>query len=96
MLLTKLKIKNFRSYSNQMTTEIRFSNGINTILGKNNVGKSAIFKALSFLKGDISDNQEDHFTGESSEPAYVELSVLLGKSEIRSIIESLIKPPYNK
>ena len=52
MLLTKLRVKNYRSFPAEQFTEIDLTSGINTIVGKNNVGKSGVFEALNFWKSD--------------------------------------------
>lgn len=48
MFISKLKIQNFRCFSD---VEIEFSEGLNVIIGENNCGKTTIMKALqSFFK----------------------------------------------
>ena len=47
MKLNKLKLKNFRSYSQE--TEIDISD-LNVIIGKNDVGKSSILKMICASK----------------------------------------------
>lgn len=92
MKIQSLKIRNFRSYSDNETSIIRFGKGINTIVGKNNVGKSAILKSLMFLKGELGESQENHYAGLENSTSYVELNVKLTESEIRSFISQLINP----
>ncbi|KZX17507.1 putative DNA double-strand break repair Rad50 ATPase [Methanobrevibacter cuticularis] len=46
MIFTKLKLKNFKSYSNAI---IDFETGINIIVGENGAGKSTILEAISFV-----------------------------------------------
>ncbi len=55
MFLSKLYIKNYRSISE---IEISFSKGKNIIVGKNNAGKSNIFKALNLVLGENSPTYE--------------------------------------
>lgn len=43
MILKKVKLKNFRGYSE---CEINFSDDITAIIGKNDIGKSTILEAL--------------------------------------------------
>jgi exonuclease SbcC len=45
MIINKLKLKNFKSYSN---TIVDFQKGINLIVGENGAGKSSILEAISF------------------------------------------------
>lgn len=59
MRLTKLNIKNFRSFD-PLGQSIVFTTPHNALVGKNNAGKSNIFLALSFLFG-------------SKSPAYIPL-----------------------
>ncbi|MGD9810915.1 MAG: AAA family ATPase, partial [Sphingobium sp.] len=46
MRITKLRIKGFESFSD--SDELHFGNGINLIVGQNNVGKSAILRSMLF------------------------------------------------
>ena len=46
MILTKLKLNNFRNYQN---LEINFTNGVNYILGENASGKTNLVEAIYFL-----------------------------------------------
>ncbi|MGH4121711.1 MAG: ATP-binding protein [Clostridium sp.] len=55
MRLKKLKLENFRGYTNG---EISFDNDMNVIIGRNDVGKSTIMDALEiFFNGNSSDCQ---------------------------------------
>lgn len=45
MIINKLKLNNFKSYSN---TEIEFNTGLSIIMGANGAGKSTILEAISF------------------------------------------------
>jgi len=66
-MITKLKLKNFRQHAD---TEIEFVQGVNTIVGANNSGKSTIPEAIEFAlfgsralrdnaKGFVRDGQSD-------------------------------------
>lgn len=46
MILKKLKLKNFRGYSE---IEVPFNRNFNVIIGKNDVGKSTILEALEIF-----------------------------------------------
>jgi len=46
MILKKLKLKNFRGYSN---IEVTFDENFNVIIGKNDIGKSTILEALEIF-----------------------------------------------
>ena len=46
MILTKLKLNNFRNYQN---LEINFTNGVNYILGENASGKTNLVESIYFL-----------------------------------------------
>ena len=45
MIFKRLRLKNFKSYSNEI---INFDKGITVIVGENGAGKSSIFEAISF------------------------------------------------
>lgn len=45
-MIKKIILKNFQSHAN---TELKLSNGVNVIVGKSDVGKSSIFRALYWL-----------------------------------------------
>ena len=45
MIFKRLRLKNFKSYSNEI---INFDKGITVIVGQNGAGKSSIFEAISF------------------------------------------------
>ena len=52
MFIKALKLKGFKSFADE--TEIRFSEGINCIVGPNGCGKSNIVDALKWVVGDTS------------------------------------------
>jgi len=95
LLIKELKIRNFRSYSNEETSKISFGRGINTIVGKNNVGKSTILHALNHVKGGLDVNQDDYFSGITNEQSTVELNVNLSPSEINKFLTPLISRSSN-
>ena len=45
MIFKRLRLKNFKSYANEVIT---FNKGITVIVGENGAGKSSIFEAISF------------------------------------------------
>ena len=45
MIFKRLRLKNFKSYANEV---INFDKGITVIIGQNGAGKSSIFEAISF------------------------------------------------
>ena len=45
MIFKRLRLKNFKSYANEI---INFDKGITVIVGENGAGKSSIFEAISF------------------------------------------------
>ncbi|MDA0910644.1 MAG: AAA family ATPase, partial [Proteobacteria bacterium] len=59
MHIHKVKISNFKGYSDQ---QLQFSipngrrgSGLNILVGENNTGKSTIFEAISFVRNGVSD-----------------------------------------
>jgi predicted ATP-dependent endonuclease of OLD family len=73
-------MKNFRSLGNKYLT-IQFSDGINLIVGENNVGKTSIFKALDIMlsRRGLSDN--DYFKGNKLSDLTIESEFELSKKE---------------
>ena len=66
MIFKRLRLKNFKSYSNEV---INFDKGITVIVGENGAGKSSIFEDISFALfkqhtagklGDLVRNNTDH------------------------------------
>ncbi|MEO2069409.1 MAG: chromosome segregation protein SMC [Desulfurobacteriaceae bacterium] len=91
MYIKSLKLKGFKSFADE--TEIRFSKGINCIVGPNGCGKSNIVDALKWIIGDTSikgmraDNIKDIiFKGaEGRKPSKVaEVSILLAEDDLFS------------
>ena len=89
MKLKKLAISNFRSF-NSKGAKIELGKQINTIAGKNNAGKSTIFHALRYVKGEIGDVRENHFAGAPSQASSVEILFSLDPSEIESFLEPIL------
>lgn len=79
MQITKLKLVNFRNFTNQ---EFEFSKYKNIIIGKNGIGKSNIIEAIYYLALTKSFRT-------------FEDSVLIKENEMKSIIEGDIKNKYN-
>lgn len=90
MKLKKLRISNFRSYDSE-GAELDLGSRINTIAGKNNAGKSTIFHALRYVKGEVDDARENHFAGDPSQASSVEIVFSLDPSEIKSFLEPILR-----
>lgn len=86
MYIAELSIENLRSFKNQ--TKIEFHEGINVIIGQNNVGKTTVIKALELLFSDsknkrllIDDfNRDTTFEELKSKPPKITLSATLVES----------------
>lgn len=70
MIFKRLRLNNFKSYSNEL---IKFDKGITVIVGENGAGKSSIFEAISFAlfkqhtadkMGDLVRNNTDNMSVE--------------------------------
>ncbi len=96
MYLQKLKIKNFRRIEE---LEIFFSQGVNIIVGENNVGKTTVVDAIRILLTHVSEDHrlrltEDDFTTLSEDRMPIEISAvfcdLKDESEEAKLYESLV------
>lgn len=84
MYISKIKIRNFRSFIGEH--ELNLSNGINFFVGDNNCGKTTIFKAIEFIQG-AKDKSEYITKGKEDEDVSVELE-FTGKD-----LENIVKEP---
>lgn len=89
MKLKKLRISNFRSYDSE-GAELELGKQINTIAGKNNAGKSTIFHALRYVKGEVDDARENRFAGDQSQAPSVEIVFSLSPSEVESFLKPIL------
>lgn len=83
MTLTKLELKNFKSYYRK---EFEFSYGLTGIIGKNGAGKSTIFEAIIFaLYGESRQSKESlkNAKAEPKEELLVTLYFTLGDKEYK-------------
>lgn len=70
MYISKIFLKNFRSFKGKHTIEL--TKGINFFVGNNNCGKTTIFRAIEFIQS--GKNIEEYITkGIDNEPVSVEL-----------------------
>jgi len=83
--ILSLKIRNFRSFGDE-GARITFGDGTNTIVGENNVGKSAILKCLDILKQEYELTHNDYHRGETNRELFVEAGVQLNDSEFQEFI----------
>ncbi|WP_163329061.1 chromosome segregation protein SMC [Desulfurobacterium thermolithotrophum] len=98
MFIKSLKLKGFKSFADE--TEIRFSKGINCIVGPNGCGKSNIVDALKWIVGDTSikgmraSNIKDViFKGSEAKRAArsAEVSITLVKDDLFTFSESEVE-----
>lgn len=89
MIIKTLEIKNFRSFD-EVSSPIKFGDGINIIVGENNVGKSNILKSLELLKRrDLS--SEDYYKGETDREIRIIASIELNKEEMKDFVSRLVQ-----
>lgn len=90
MKILSLRIRNFRSFGDK-PIEIVFGDGVNLIVGENNVGKSTILKSLGALKGEYNLTHDNYYKGETNRELQIEGEVKLTKAELRSFANSFAK-----
>lgn len=88
MKLIKMEINNFRSFfSPEKSSPIVFDQGINIIVGENNVGKSSILKCLDFLIGRYEVNVEDYYKNDQTNPISISATFSISKDEFMKVLE---------
>ncbi|HIF9232789.1 TPA: retron Eco8 family effector endonuclease [Photobacterium damselae] len=85
MTIDTIKIKNILSFD---YVEINDINNINAIIGKNNVGKSNLFKALSFFYKSLDGITEKPIGLNSKYSPYGEIEITYDLRRIRKIVRS--------
>lgn len=93
--LLSLKIKNFRSFGDEVT-EIAFGDGVNLIVGENNVGKSTILKSFDLLKGEYNVTPNDFYKGESNKELLIEGNFKLSEAEAQRFFDPFVRPYQRK
>lgn len=83
MYLSQAKIENFRGINEEIS--INF-NQFNTIVGKNDAGKSTLLKALNLFLNDATFNKDDLNIGASDEIVSIEISLV--PKEINQVLTS--------
>ena len=93
MKIVNLRVRNFRSFGDK-PTEIIFGDGVNLIVGENNVGKSAILKSLDVLKGEYSLTPNDYYKGGGNRELQIEAEAKLSKAELRRFVVPFASPHH--
>jgi len=83
--LTKLRLKNFRSYS--QLTEIEFSD-LNVFIGKNDVGKSSVLKAVDIFFNGKPDKNNLCITGDCNA---MEITCIFDEFPERLILDDTVE-----
>lgn len=91
MKLLSLKIRNFRSFG-EKAVEIAFSDGLNLMVGENNVGKSTILRSLNILKGGYSFTSNDYYKGETNRKLLIEANIKLSLTEAQNLTNMFVSP----
>lgn len=89
MKLTKLRLRNFRSYS--QTTEIDITD-LNVIIGKNDVGKSSVLEALDIFFNGKPDKNDLCITGDSNA---IEITCFFDDFPERLILDDAVETSLN-
>lgn len=88
MKVKALEIRNFRSFDGESSL-LRFNDGVNVIVGENNVGKSNILKSLELLKG-RGLSSEDYYKGETDREILIRATVELSEDEMKHFASNLL------
>lgn len=95
MKLLHLKIENFRSFGEKSTEEkMVFKDGVNLIVGENNVGKSNLLRAFEVFKEGYSPDKNDWYAGHQEKEFVIELEVELSSRELRVFLKDFMRPKY--
>ncbi|NJN68416.1 MAG: AAA family ATPase [Chloroflexaceae bacterium] len=78
MLITKLELRNVKSYQEQTIT---FEPGINAICGQNGAGKSTILEAIGFALFDYLPYSQADFVREGEKSGSVAVSLVSGRDD---------------
>jgi putative ATP-dependent endonuclease of OLD family len=93
MRLISLRLKNFRSYgegnSRESAHTLIFKEGINLVVGENNVGKSNILRSFEFITGSLQLDDTDRYCGNVENEVLLELEVLFADEELREFSRAL-------
>lgn len=81
-MLVKVKIKNFLSIKDEET--IKINNGITSIIGKNESGKSTILKAIKKLNGEQITKKEKN-SNLKNEPSEIQGTFRITKAQVKEI-----------
>lgn len=80
MFIESIKLHNFKSFSsnNFEDLQIKFTPGVNYLIGNNNVGKTSIFNAIDFL---ISGEKKENIISKGHEDEDVSVTIVLSEVE---------------
>ncbi len=90
MYISDFLISNYKSFAD--SGQVRLERGFNVIVGKNNVGKTALVEALGLQNGDHPHRSLDTVPTRSTEPdpaSQTSISFVISKEELFSLLESL-------
>jgi putative ATP-dependent endonuclease of OLD family len=91
MKLRKLRIRNYRSFGEGIENEhIEFKDGLNLVVGENNVGKSNILRATEAFNHQGQWDDSDWYTGKRDKEFTTEMEIELDEKEQKEIIQLLI------
>ena len=91
MKVSRINIQNFKSFNEK--TEIELVEGLNTIVGENNAGKSNIFRALNAIKEQSHFNKDDFHNGNTDSPGVISIDVLLEEEDLNKFFNFLEMSP---
>lgn len=96
MRILYIRLKNFRSFGERNSeNRIVFKDGMNLVVGENNVGKSNLLKALDIFKTSFSPDANDWHVGDRRKELFAELEVELTDNELTEFVENLIGPAHS-
>jgi putative ATP-dependent endonuclease of OLD family len=98
MEILELTITNYRAYSEDGQT-VQFKPGINIIVGENNIGKSAILKAIEFLTRAETESvaAKDFYKNETQREISIKALFRLSQREMEILFgDQVVRYPSNK
>jgi len=92
MIIKQIYLQNFRSYGNE-GFKLSFSPNTNTIIGENNVGKTAILSALKIILNPESEfTIQDYFARDAQREVKISIECIFDDDQIASLISTLNLP----
>jgi predicted ATP-dependent endonuclease of OLD family len=89
MIITNIEITNFRSFGSN--NRLILGQGLNPIVGENNVGKSSILRVLDILRKAYIFAQEDFPNGDTERKLLATINLELNSDELSELMKAIAK-----